>query len=132
MNFSKLVIQLLILIFGLSDQFACATSSNTTTTQKTLIILKRDNANNHKRRPSVPSKQYINCAYNDGHLFLNFTIPEGECICYISDIRNGQTYCYYFDSSELYIDIEIIDIIDFNVEIITEAGNTYCGYIIFD
>lgn len=132
MKLSKLVIQLFIPILGLTGQFVNAENAESAThPQKTLIILKRENANNHKRRPNAPNRQYIDCTYNEGHLHINFTIPEGECTCYITDIINNHTYSYYFDSSELFIDIEINDIIDFNVEITTGNGNVYNGSTIF-
>ena len=39
------------------------------------------------------------CTYDDGNLYFEFTIPEGECQLILSDPSTGETVAAGFDSA---------------------------------
>lgn len=133
MKLSKLAGVTLLLFSVLSvENIHADTSTQKNKSQTTLIILKKENSNNHKRRPGAPDRQHVDCSYNDGKITITFVIPEGECTTYIKEINNNRLHSFIFDSSKLIVDIEITNIEDFYIEIRTECGNTYSGTSYFE
>ncbi len=128
MKLSKFMIPLFLTIGGTLPGIMQATpNQQSDSPQNTFIVLKKENHNNHKRRPNAPNRQHVNCIYNGGIFTINFTIPEGECTCCITDLKDNHTYHHSFDTSQLVVEIEVYDISDFHIEIITENGNVYTG-----
>ena len=128
MKHLKFTALILLTLFSLTnDDIKASTSNENTEQNKTLIILQKENGNNHKRRPNAPSRQQIYCINNADDITISFIIPEGECACYITDVYTNNTYTYYFDSSELEINLNTNGISNFYLKIITENGNTYIG-----
>lgn len=114
----------LISIFG----FYCkADGQSNGSSQISIYILGSNSSNNHLR-PQVPSRQRIDCFYENGYLHFNFTIPEGECLLTLINAETGESSQYNFNSN--YPSVIYIGYID-NAEIIidTDNGNTYQGFI---
>lgn len=115
-----------ILMLTLAEEASSAPQTAVDTSQPT-IILRRKAQNNHNKR-KIPDRQFIGCYLNEGVITLCFTIPEGECHGYITNLQTNQAYSCSFDSSELVADINIENIIDtLYIEFTTDKGNTYCG-----
>lgn len=75
-------------------------------------------------RPRSANRQQIHCHYNDGMLFIQFAISEGNCELTIVDNETGESVIYYFDSSiGSFINIGNINSFDLYIE--TEKGNFY-------
>ena len=68
---------ILICLVILSCNFI-STAQNENTSVSTSIILKNRNQNRPKK-PKVPSLQYIQCIYQNGCLYFQFAIADGEC-----------------------------------------------------
>lgn len=49
-------------------------------------------------RHNAPSRQSVMCTYDDGNLYFEFTIPEGQCQLILSDPSTGETVVAGFDS----------------------------------
>lgn len=78
-------------------------------------------------RPKAPSAQRITASVANGVLFIDFAISEGECQMTIS--ANEQTLEYTFDSAAPLM-LNIGEIHDFQISILTENGNCYESDII--
>ncbi|MDE6717893.1 MAG: hypothetical protein K2J70_06850 [Muribaculaceae bacterium] len=49
-------------------------------------------------RPRVPSAQEVICNYIDEYVYITFSIPEGECEFFLTDLKTGECVYSSFDS----------------------------------
>ena len=92
----------------------------------TVIDLPPKNLKNPGGRPKAPSRQSVVCIYDDGNLYFEFAIPEGECQLMLSDSSTGEIVVEYFDSAvsePVYVGYHRTASLTVN----TENGNTYAG-----
>ena len=91
-----------------------------------IINLPPKDLRNLEGRPKAPSRQSVTCIYDDGNLYLEFAIPEGECQLMLSDSSTGEMVVEYFDSAvsePVYVGYHRTASLTVN----TENGNTYAG-----
>lgn len=77
-------------------------------------------------RPKAPSRQIVTCIYDEGNLYFEFAIPEGQCQLFLSDPSTGETVVAGFDSDvtePVYVGYHRTASLTVN----TENGNTYAG-----
>lgn len=94
-----------------------------------IIILTKKNKDVLLNRPKSPSLQSITVAYDGEIVAISLFREEGICSCCITDVWTKTEHRFSFDSSDLDIELEIPEIKSFDIEIITEKGNTYTGSI---
>ena len=81
----------------------------------------------HKgHRPKAPSRQHIECFYEEDSLHFQFTIPEGHCSLVVTDVLTGISLTYDFDS-DVYAIVHVGELSSANIEITTSNGNIYEG-----
>lgn len=79
--------------------------------------------------PRLPSRQKIECSYEDGTLFISFGLPEGEAELKVLDEVNGDVIVAPFDTQvPLHYYIGEIDG-EKKIEVTTANGNTYEGWL---
>ena len=81
---------------------------------------------NTSLRPKAPSMQSVMCTYDDGNLYFEFAIPEGECQLILSDSSTGEVVVEYFDSAvsePVYVGYHRTA----SLTVDTENGKTYTG-----
>ncbi len=93
------------------------------------ILLQRHSSRNPHMRPNAPSRQLIDCTYNEGLLTFNFTFSEGMCDVYLTEISTGMTEVYSIDSSDLTASVYVGTIESLSIEIVTEQGHSYVGIL---
>lgn len=81
------------------------------------------------RRPNIPSKQRIECTYFEENLTFAFEYPEGVCKLNVLDVETGLSTMYQFDSVNPNTPIHIGDINQAILEILTENGKIYEGFL---
>ena len=77
-------------------------------------------------RHNAPSKQSVMCTYDDGNLYFEFAIPEGECQLILSDLSTGEVVAADFDSAmsePIYIGYHSTA----SLTVTTANGHTYTG-----
>ncbi|MDE6536196.1 MAG: hypothetical protein K2K82_09355 [Muribaculaceae bacterium] len=74
------------------------------------------------KRPKAPSAQRVTASVANGVLFINFAISEGECQMTITSPE--QILEFSFDSADPLM-LNIGELHDFQISIITENGNCY-------
>ena len=74
------------------------------------------------KRPKAPSAQRVTASVANGILFINFAISEGECQMTITSPQ--QILEFSFDSADPLM-LNIGELHDFQISIITEKGNCY-------
>ncbi len=104
-----------------------STAQNENTSVSTSIILKNRNQNRPKK-PKVPSLQYIQCIYQNGCLYFQFAIPEGECQLTVTDMTTGFARQYVFDSSA-EATVYVGALTQAHIEISTANGHEYEGWL---
>ena len=70
--------------------------------------------------------QSVMCTYDDGNLYFEFAIPEGQCQLILSDPSTGETVVAGFDSDvtePVYVGYHSTA----DLTVTTENGNTYTG-----
>ncbi|MDE5829650.1 MAG: hypothetical protein K2H48_06655 [Duncaniella sp.] len=117
---------ILLLTFFVSN-FCLADGESTATSYSNILVRVPKSPGNN--RPKAPDMQSIICTYDGTCITLSFALPEGRCESTVTDMATGLIYSYVFDTSDLYIELEIPEIKSFDIEIITEKGNTYTGSI---
>lgn len=80
------------------------------------------------KRPNVPSRQQILCAYENGSFKFQFAIPEGECQLTVTDMTTGFARQYVFDSSA-DATINVGTLTQAHIEISTANGHEYEGWL---
>ncbi len=98
-------------------------NNNESQTRPVIII-----GGNRPMRPKTPLMQEIYGFYENGYLFLEFAIPEGQCVMTINELIDGTSRQYYFESSE-DVQVYIGAITEVDIRIETANGNIYDGYI---
>lgn len=78
------------------------------------------------QRPKAPSMQYISCTYMDGMLYVDFAYPEGECVLTVTNLSNGLSSSYGFDSTEA-AEIYVGNLAKARLDVTTAYGNSYQG-----
>ncbi len=123
----RLIAIIAIAFLGISVFSLKAQQQSSGNSQIPIYILGRDNSNRHMR-PQAPSRQRIYCNYENGILYIEFNIPEGECLLTTNNIETNETTQYYFNSN-FPAQINIGDISNAEIIISTSNGNTYQGFI---
>lgn len=81
----------------------------------------------HKgHRPKAPSRQHIECFYEEDSLHFQFEIPEGHCTLVVTDSMTGVSLTYDFDSG-VYAIVNVGELSSAHIEITTANGNIYEG-----
>lgn len=121
------------IIFCCSISVKADTNDSTTQSEPTKVDLKSENLPiPSKGRPKAPSRQHIECWYINGELTFDFVIPEGICTLSLTDYSTGFTTQYTFDSAN-HADIPVGPLPNGGlIEILTQSGNSYYGYIKFE
>lgn len=123
----RLTSVLIITLISITGFYSKADGQTNNSSQIAIFILGSNNSNNHLR-PQAPSRQRIDCTYENGYLQFSFTVPEGECLLTLINNETDESTQYNFNSN--YPSLIYIGYFD-NAEIIidTENGNTYQGFI---
>ena len=77
-------------------------------------------------RPKAPSMQSVTYTYDDGNLYFEFAIPEGQCQLILSDLSTGETVVAGFDSDvtePVYVGYHSTA----SLTVTTANGHTYTG-----
>ena len=122
----KKIITNLILFLFLGSSVAY--SENLILPSSTSIVIKDKKEKNEPVRPKAPSRQRIQCAYENGCLYFQFAIPEGECQLTVTDMTTGFARQYVFDSSAaatVYVGV----LTQAHIEISTANGHEYEGWL---
>ncbi len=80
---------------------------------------------NVTKRPQAPSRQIIECDYNDGYLAFDFAISEGECEVLLTEYITEAEQSYIIDSSDCYAEIYVGVLYESTVTLTTESGAVY-------
>lgn len=79
-------------------------------------------------RPKAPSRQYVECYYGDGIIYISFAIPEGTATVSVKDLDTDNLQQDFLDTSspaEIYIG----EVSCGEITIETSDGKTYTGEI---
>lgn len=101
--------------------------ANTPTIASENIIIWPGKGNNPKR-PKLPTRQIIQCIYQNGSLYFQFAIAEGECQLTVTDMTTGFARQYVFDSSA-DATINVGTLTQAHIEISTANGHEYEGWL---
>lgn len=74
--------------------------------------------------PKAPSAQSVECLYDGENLYIEFTLPEGECELEIQDLENMSYHT--FDSSVMNV-ISVGRLTEGTLYLTTESGQSYQG-----
>ena len=80
------------------------------------------------KRPKLPTRQIIQCIYQNGSLNFQFAIPEGECQLTVTDMTTGFSRQYVFDSSA-DATVYVGALTQAHIEISTANGHEYEGWL---
>lgn len=94
----------------------------------TSIVIYDKKEKNKPVRPKTPSRQRILCTYENGSLYFQFAIAEGECQLTVTDITTGLARQYVFDSSA-DATINVGTLTQAHIEISTANGHEYEGWL---
>lgn len=122
----KNIITNLILFLFLGSSVAY--SENLILPSSTSIVIYDKKEKNEPVRPKAPSRQRIQCAYENGCLSFSFAIPEGECQLTVTDVTTGFARQYVFDSSA-DATINVGTLTQAHIEISTANGHEYEGWL---
>lgn len=122
----KKIITNLILFLFLGSSVAY--SENLILPSSTSIVIKDKKEKNEPVRPKAPSRQRIQCTYENGCLSFSFAIPEGECQLTVTDVTTGFARQYVFDSSA-DATINVGALTQAHIEISTANGHEYEGWL---
>jgi len=127
-TFNQRLITIIAIAFFIFSGFSLhAQQQSSGNSQIPIYIIGGDTSNKHMR-PQAPSRQRIDCSYENGILYIEFKVSEGECLLSINNIETNEITQYYFNSnypSQIYIG----NINNAEIIISTSIGNTYQGYI---
>ena len=93
--------------------------------KKTIHIREKKTINT---RPKAPSRQYVECYYGDGIIYISFAIPEGTATVSVKDLDTDNLQQDFLDTSspaEIYIG----EVSCGEITIETSDGKTYTGEI---
>lgn len=122
----KKIITNLILFLFLGSSVAY--SENLILPSSTSIVITDTKKDDKPGRPKAPSRQRIQCAYENGCLNFQFAIPEGECQLTVTDMTTGFARQYVFDSSADAA-INVGTLTQAHIEISTANGHEYEGWL---
>ncbi len=94
----------------------------------TSIVITEKKENNPRIKPKAPNRQRILCFYDNGHLNITFSIPEGYCQMTVTDLNTGISNQCSFDSYtgiNMYVGI----LAEAHIEISTANGHEYEGWL---
>lgn len=123
-NLPKLLLSTICLLAGSISYVTVADSNNGNHTQQPFKLVPKGSVGSHKTK--APSRQSVICMYDEGNLYFEFAIPEGECQLMLSDSSTGEIVVEYFDSAvsePVYVGYHRTASLTVN----TENGNTYTG-----
>ncbi len=122
----KKIITNLILFLFLGSSVAY--SENLILPSSTSIVITDTKKDDKPGRPKTPSRQRILCTYENGSLYFQFAIPEGECQLTVTDMTTGFARQYVFDSSADAA-INVGTLTQAHIEISTANGHEYEGWL---
>lgn len=100
--------------------------SNTQSEMKKIQM--KQTSKNIYHRPKAPSRQYVECYYGDGIIYISFAIPEGTATVSVKDLDTDNLQQDFLDTSspaEIYIG----EVSCGEITIETSVGKTYTGEI---
>ena len=122
----KLLILILFAMVTLQNTVAGTPSKSETKPKRTVRVDRLTSAPN--LRPQAPSRQFIDCFYENEQLFISFAIPEGEGFVTVTDCDSGSSETFTIDTS-ICSDIFIGDIESAVIDIQTSKGYLYQGIL---
>lgn len=121
----KFITNLILILFLGSS---VASSENLILPSSTSIVIHDKKEKDTPIRPKSPSRQMIQCIYQDGQLSFSFAIPEGECQLTVTDMTTGFARQYVFDSSA-EVSVNVGALTQAHIEISTANGHEYEGWL---
>lgn len=92
-----------------------------------ISVILREKKKVDNKRPRVPSRQMIECAYDGDCLAFTFAIPEGECEVSLTDNVTLSVQTHFIDSDCCHAEIYVGELSETTVTLVTESGATYSG-----
>ena len=124
---NKSIISALTLIFAINPALCLADPGNSNQGQSARYISFKQKKKT-TNRPKAPSMQQIFCYYEDGELTFDFAVPEGDCALTVTDLTTNFARNFSF-SSEAEATVYVGTLTEAYIEISTESGHDYEGYI---
>lgn len=118
---------LLLMVSATSNQIMADNLQSSGKASRTPIVIHQTRM--HKgSRPKAPSRQHVECFYEDGIMTVSFLIPEGDCVMTVTDNVNGETSYYDFESGSP-VEISVGELDEATIQIDTALGYTYTGIL---
>lgn len=100
-------------------------AESTASSQQNVSIGKSNQTGKKDDRPRAPSMQNIDCFFDGATLFIEFSVPEGDCTLWVN--AGGAVQCHTF-STEAPAEIYIGRVCGATLTLTTES-HTYTGVI---
>lgn len=128
LNVMRKIALLLRVLMILSFIFYGSTLRGADTARTTVVVL-GPKGKPMEKRPRIPSRQIVTCAYDGENIEVEFLFPEGNADITITDVNAGIVGIYTINTQEESA-MSIGRVETSIIEISTDAGNIYNGILI--